>query len=179
MIPNLDGPTSETEDQILCALILHLLTLLLLRTHRTRRLLTHSKSGLATDRLIKIDELAFTPTAGSHMSRGSVNTTTGSVVNQMSPVLAPIISLLQYRTFCASMHSDLNKLASELRLCGLSCDVMFTPVGESAEETIAMLERVDGFASLGGHGVESAARGGKDDVGIQLSGEALLWVNNR
>lgn len=55
-------------------------------------------------------------------------------------------------------------------------------MGESAEETIAMLEKVDGSAALtGGHGMESAAGGlgGKDDVGIQLSGEALLWVDNR
>ena len=96
------------------------------------------------------------------------------------PILAPIVSLLQYRAFCSSMHADLSKIASGLKATGISCELMFTPVGETSQEAIIMLEKVDGSTgsvneSTGGPN----GGGGKDDVGLQLSGEALLWVDNR
>lgn len=162
---------SESEDSVLCSLILHLLILLLLRIHRARRLLTHAKSGAAYDRPMRIDDLAYT----SSQFNSALRTATGVPV---TPILAPIVSLLQYRAFCSSMYADLSKIASGLKATGIPCELLFTPVGETSQEAITMLERVDGSTrsvneSAGG------PNGGGGDVGLQLSGEALLWVDNR
>ena len=55
---------------------------------------------------------------------------------------------------------------------------MFTPVGETSQEAITMLERVDGSTRSADESV-GGPNGDGGDVGLQLSGEALLWVDNR
>ena len=159
----------ESEDSVICGLILHLLLLLLLRIHRTKRLQSHAKSGVARDRRMRIDDLA---------SPSQFNTAPRTI--SAPPILAPIVSLLQYRSFCSSIHTDLSKITSELKAAGIPCELTFTPVGETSQEAIAMLEKLDGLTG----GVYEPpggpyGAGSKDDVGLQFSGEALLWIDNR
>ena len=94
------------------------------------------------------------------------------------------MSLLQYKAFCSSIYADLSKIASELKAAGIPCELIFTPVGENLQEAIAMLEKIDGLVTSGSGSVYELTggangAGGKDDVGLQFSGEALLWVDNR
>lgn len=82
------------------------------------------------------------------------------------------------------MHGDLDKLRTELEGAGIPAQLMFSPVGESPAEAIEMLEKVESPATASWGNMYDApgapnGAGGKDDVGLQFSGEALLWVDDR
>ncbi|KAF8308159.1 hypothetical protein DL93DRAFT_2087315 [Clavulina sp. PMI_390] len=170
----------DDEDGILTTLILHILTLLLIRTHRSKRLFAHIKSGSSSLKKgsaissLRIDDIASGPLPTGGPTPSAKGSAAAGAVWHPPPVLAPIISLLQYRTFCASLHADLSTLEREVKMMGFRCELLWIPVGERAEEVVKMLERVD----PGGAARVSVTGGVGEDAGITLSGEAVLWVDH-
>jgi hypothetical protein len=148
---------SDSEEQSLCSLILHTFTLLLLRYHRHQRALRR-----------------VLPTSGQLRPLGP-----GSPLvlphNRPPAILAPIISLLQYRSFCLSMRSDLDKARKGLLNAGIPCIVMFTGVGENAADVLSSLD-VRPPAALT-QNEPSASQ--NSWLGLEVSGEALLWIDDR
>jgi len=148
---------SDSEEQSLCSLILHTFTLLLLRYHRHQRALRR-----------------VLPTSGQLRPLGP-----GSPLvlphHRPPAILAPIISLLQYRSFCLSMRSDLDKARKGLLNAGIPCIVMFTGVGENPADVLSSLD-VRPPAAL----TQNEPSAGQNSwLGLEVSGEALLWIDDR
>ena len=66
------------------------------------------------------------------------------------PLLQPIVDLLQYRVFCDRVHIEVGKMARGLRDAGVPVKLRVNRVGESGEQLVGMLTKVDGQRNIGG-----------------------------
>ena len=66
------------------------------------------------------------------------------------PLLQPIVDLLQYRVFCDRVHIKVGKMARGLRDAGVPVKLRVNRVGESGEQLVDMLTKVDGQRNVGG-----------------------------
>jgi mediator of RNA polymerase II transcription subunit 17 len=121
-----------TKDSWICDLIYSVLQALLLRMHGQLR---SSRLG----------------GAGRPRSTGVVNP-------PRSPLLQPIIDLLQYQSFCNRVKSEANKMVKALGAAGIPSILRFTAVGESGKELAKQLD---------------------EGSTVKMGGEAVLRIDNR
>ncbi|KAK2466253.1 hypothetical protein APHAL10511_001895 [Amanita phalloides] len=77
---------------------------------------------------------------------------------RMSPLLQPIVDLLQYQVFCRRIKKELDRVVQSLTAAGIGASLRFTAVEETGQD---ILDSVD-----------------KDESKL-VSGEALIRIDNR
>ncbi|KAG2013602.1 hypothetical protein CC2G_010494 [Coprinopsis cinerea AmutBmut pab1-1] len=104
-----DQASSEDRVSPLCALIYHLLHILLLRRHA----------------YIKAERL-----------NSSGNFPTPNPIGYQPYMLQPIIDFLQYKVFCQRLEKELRYASRGLNAVGVPAEVVFDAVGETGEEIV-------------------------------------------
>jgi mediator of RNA polymerase II transcription subunit 17 len=62
---------------------------------------------------------------------------------QPSPMLQPVIDLLQYQGFCESVKAEVNKMVKALGAAGVPCGLRINSVGENGKELVKLLSEDD------------------------------------
>ncbi|KAH9951596.1 subunit 17 of mediator complex-domain-containing protein [Amylocystis lapponica] len=127
-----ESPASSQTEGATCDLIFAALHVLLLRTH----------AFLKSQRLMR-----------TSVSRSGLFN-----VVQTPRLLQPVIDILQYRTFCERVHTELGMVVRVLHQAGIPTKLHFEAVGGSGEELVAQL-------------IEGAPK--------PIGGETLLRFDNR
>lgn len=152
---NLNEPKSEDDaggpNTLICALISDALVLLLIRYHRHHHLQSHRKP--------------------QQTNKPSAPFSPSSILRPPS-ILAPIISLLQYYSFCLSLKSSFDALQAGLTEAGISCTVLFIPVGNDPSGIIKSLSSYQECSQI-------PSESSLSWIGVDVSGEALLWIDDR
>ncbi len=144
------GHDVGTPYSLICSLISDALVLLLIRYHRFH-LQSRQKSQPANK-----PNTPFSP----------------SSILRPPSILAPIISLLQYYSFCLSLKKFFDALQAGLTEAGISCNVLFTSVGNDPTDIIKSLSSYPECSQISSDSSSSW-------IGIDVSGEALLWIDDR
>jgi mediator of RNA polymerase II transcription subunit 17, fungi type len=66
------------------------------------------------------------------------------------PLLQPIVDLLQYRAFCGRVHAEFVKMAHGLSAAGVPVKLRMNRVGESGEQIVEKLTKIDSLQTVGG-----------------------------
>lgn len=109
----------------MCELIYHVLRVLLLRRHSVINPLNPSK--------------------GKDLNKP---------IAPLSPLLQPVIDILQYRVFCERVELELRRAVHALNAAGIPSSLSFTGIGESGKLLVSLLsERNNNKKEVGGEAV--------------------------
>ncbi|KAF8341421.1 subunit 17 of mediator complex-domain-containing protein [Cantharellus anzutake] len=153
--PDINDPKIEDDSNspnaLICSLLSDVLVLLLIRYHRYQQSRSHPRSQLAN----KVDA-PFSP----------------SRVLRPPSVLAPIVSLLQYYSFCVSLKRLFEALQVGLTEVGVPCNVVFTAVGNDPTELISSLLS---YPEMN----HTPSDNSSSWIGVEVTGEALVWIDDK
>ncbi|KAG8959702.1 hypothetical protein FRC03_007619 [Tulasnella sp. 419] len=188
-----DGAPTRGEpnarNSALASLIYHSLIMLMLRSHRIKHQYQSQKtSPFGAFPLSK-------PTPGSQQPAAAVGTAGALPPFVPPPILAPVISLLQYTSFINRLKHMFNNLKRECARVGMECEVDMTSVGDDIKDVLSKAELVqpsdkDVALETGIAGSRSAAgaaiTGKTGKTGVQereellkVGGEAILRIGGR
>ncbi|KAG9015448.1 hypothetical protein FRB94_000052 [Tulasnella sp. JGI-2019a] len=161
---------AASRNGAIAGLILNTFSILLVRSHRV----LHKAQSLRSDSTGMVAH--YGPQLAAYMT--------------MRPILAPVVSLLQYDSLITRMRRTLNNLSSELNKAGIPCEAQLRAVGDDVREVLvrgALMSEfdVDGQAipllsdSIPTLEGSIAALTSEREELLRVSGEASLKIGGR